>query len=272
MAKFVFWVVHVVARLKTSLPRKPMKPGFRPIVLPLLTAAAFAASAHAQTTAPAKPAATKGPSIVMPAAPPASKTATLGKGTAGGPLLTREELRVCLAQEPSIRTRLAEIEANRAKLDAEKATIAADQQSLRAERSPIDELKTQADALAARIKAYGARVESWNQRSADPAAAKRGSEGDKLREQLNKEREELGKDSAALEADKAKLNTASQEAVAAYNGKAQTLDARVSAWNERNGKANEAATALEAERKAWVSNCADKRYNEDDEIAIRKGK
>lgn len=239
--------------------------------LHLLAIAALVSAAHAQSTAPAKPAPAKGPSIVMPTAPP-PKTASLGKGTSGGPLLTREELRVCLAQEPSIRTRLADIEANRAKLDAEKATIAADQQTLRAERAPIDELKTQADALAARIKAYSARVESWNQRSADPAAAKRGSDGDRLRETLNKEREELGKDGAALEADKAKLNSTSQETVAAYNAKAQALDARVAAWNERNAKANEAGAALETERKAWVTSCADKRYNEDDEIAIRKSK
>ena len=58
----------------------------------------------------------------------------------------------------------------------------------------------------------------------------------------------------------------------AYNAKAQALDARVQAWNARNSAWNEVTTALDTERKAWVTACADRRYREDDETAIRQGK
>ncbi len=57
-----------------------------------------------------------------------------------------------------------------------------------------------------------------------------------------------------------------------YNVKATALDTRVTDWNARNAKLNEANAAREAERKGWVTACSDRRYREDDEIAIRKGK
>jgi hypothetical protein len=50
------------------------------------------------------------------------------------------------------------------------------------------------------------------------------------------------------------------------------VDARIAAWNERNGQWNDTSNALEAERKGWVTACADRRYREDDENAIRRGK
>ena len=89
---------------------------------------------------------------------------------------------------------------------------------------------------------------------------------------LNKEREDIGKESAAFEAEKAKITAASEEAVRTYNAKATATDARVSHWNERNAKWNDSSVALEAERKTWVGNCADRRYREDDEKAIRDGR
>ena len=56
-----------------------------------------------------------------------------------------------------------------------------------------------------------------------------------------------------------------------YNAKASALDARVSDWNARNNAWNDTSLALEAERKGWVRDCADRRYREDDESAIRRG-
>jgi hypothetical protein len=62
-----------------------------------------------------------------------------------------------------------------------------------------------------------------------------------------------------------------QEAVASYNARAAALDSRIKDWNERNARANEASSALQNERENWVSSCADRRYREDDELAIKRG-
>jgi hypothetical protein len=76
----------------------------------------------------------------------------------------------------------------------------------------------------------------------------------------------------ALDAEKTTLTGGVQVAVADFNTKASALDARVTDWNGRNAKLNDTGAELEAERKDWVKACADRRYREDDEKAIRAGK
>jgi hypothetical protein len=63
-----------------------------------------------------------------------------------------------------------------------------------------------------------------------------------------------------------------QNAVKAYNERALARDSVVAEWNERNKAINEAALKHEEQRSAWVSECANRPYNEDDEIAIKRGK
>ena len=232
-------------------------------------------AASAQTQAPAQnPAkASAKPAPTGAAKPAGDKTLSFAAGSGKGPILSRDELRACIQQEESVRTRMTEHEARRGPLNAEKEAIAAEQAALRAERGPIDEVKKQADELAERFKAYTARVEAWNQRVADfNAKPGSGSQADKQRNELNKEREDLQKAQTELEADKARLTSAGEVAVRNYNAKAGTLDQRVADWNQRNQAWNDATRLLETERQGWVGNCSDRRYREDDEIAIRRGK
>jgi hypothetical protein len=230
-----------------------------------------AAKAPAAKAPPA--AAAAAPAAATAAAPSGEKLGSLGKGTSGGPILSRDELRACLNQEASIRTRLDEMDTVRTQLGTEKQAIAADQQVLRGERAPLDALKVRADALSLRLKDYSARVENWNARVAAMTESKaKGSDADKARTELNAEREVFVKEGPGLEAEKAALTADSEAAVKVYNSKAQVVDARVTAWNTRNQETNDRATAMEAERATWVTACSDRRYREDDEIAIRKGK
>lgn len=229
----------------------------------------------AQTT-PVKPAAK--PTVKPTATAPADgKTLSLsgGSGTAAvrGPLLTREELRSCLKQEESLRTRLAALDAGRAPLDQEKQAITADQLALRAERAPLDDVKKKSEEFALRLKDFSARVQSWQERvEAHNSARPAGSTYDRNQAQLKKDREEIEKERLDLEIERLRLSASGEEVVRTYNAKAQALDERVTAWNARNSAWNETTAALDAERKGWVSSCADRRYREDDETAIRQGK
>ena len=49
------------------------------------------------------------------------------------------------------------------------------------------------------------------------------------------------------------------------------LDRIRGTWNERSAGHSQRAKAVNEERETWMSDCADRRYREDDEIAIRKG-
>jgi chromosome segregation ATPase len=253
-------------------------------VMTLLSAMLFAAAtsgAQAQTTAPAKPAAkavASKPAVAKPAAAGASaaegKTAVMGTGKGNsGPILTRDELRVCLAQEETIRTRLEAHTALRTPLDKEKADLAAAQQTLRTERAPLEDMKKQAEVLSEKFKEYAARVKAYELRvTAFNTENPTGAKGERERTALGKDRTALDAERPLLEAEKTEFAAKSEVTVRDYNAKASAVDAQVVAWNQRNEKWNQDARALEAERSEWVGNCADRRYREDDEIAIKRGK
>jgi exonuclease VII large subunit len=207
------------------------------------------------------------------ARPADGKTLSIGGGSGSGPLLTRDELRACFQREETVRTRIAAVEAARQPLDREKAEIVSEQEALRAARAPIDERRRLADELGARMKAYGERVADWNARvKAFNETDRRGVQADRMRAQLNKEREDLDKERQALDAEKAQLSSGSEEMIRAFNARAAALDARIATWNERNGKWNEDSALAEAERKDWINSCANRRYREEDELAIKRGR
>ncbi len=250
----------------------------------LFTAAS--ATAQAQTQTPAKPAAKAAVAksaksgaagaagaAASAASAAADKTLSLGGKASAGPILTRDELRACLNQEENIRKRLEAHTALRAPLDKEKAELAAAQQSLRTERAPLEAMKKQADELSERMKAYGARVTAWNDSvAAFNANAPTGTKADRERAALNKEREDLGVQQKALDTEKTDFAAKSELVVREYNAKAAAVDAQVTSWNQRNEQWNQDARSLEADRSEWVINCADRRYREDDETAIKRGK
>jgi chromosome segregation ATPase len=235
-----------------------------------LTAPALALAQNTPTKPPAKAAAP---------APAATNKAETGKTTSisgkpnSGPILTRDELRACFSQEESIRTRLGALDGRRAPLDQEKASLATDQAALKVEREPVDAIKKAAEDLSARLKDYGARVQAWNDRvTAFNATPPSGAKAERERTEINKDRAELETQQKALEAEKTKLSSDSEVAVRNYNTKAQALEARVTDWNTRNEAWNKDSKGLQGERSEWVTSCSDRRYREDDEIAIRKGK
>jgi chromosome segregation ATPase len=244
-----------------------------PRVLPLAHLAAAALllacqAANAQT--PAKPAAKPAPA---PAAAPAdAKTLTLGGGSGKttGKLMTRDELRACLRQQDDLARRRTAVEAERGPIDQDKDALVKEQESLKLERENIDTLRKSVGDFNARYKAYGERVEKYNER-ARAAQDLSGLNAERERKALDNERADLQKLQTSLEAERAKMGDGVQQAVNSFNTKATALDQRVADWNQRNAGLTQRAQALNSERETWLNDCADRRYREDDEIAIKRG-
>jgi hypothetical protein len=146
--------------------------------------------------------------LLLGAAGPAAAQVKEGqfgaKGQASGALLTREQLRACMAQQARIRHAGDDIARDRAAMDIEKAALVTSGADLR-------------DKLAA-------------------------------------------------------LDRSSQEAVDAYNAEAAERDKRIDEFEPRLAAFNVRAEALGAERAAFAKACENRRFDERDEIAIRKGK
>ena len=97
--------------------------------------------------------------------------------------------------------------------------------------------------------------------------------------ELLKEQAALGtlKDDVTREGDalKAKIDTVDRtkpEAVAAFNEQAQAHDKQIDAYQTRVSAFNARVAEANTERDAHAKGCENRRYLEDDEIAIKKGK
>ena len=234
----------------------------------LMLALAFGAQVGAAQTAP-KPA--------TQAAKPSADTKTLGGNAAnsvGGnaKLLTRDELRQCMKQRDILSTRLTQLDGERATLDGERNGLREDQDKMRTEREDLGGVKAGVAALNGRVKTFQEQVDAFNKRVASfKEANPSGKDGDRQREEINREGEALQKRQAELQVDRDALLAKGEEATKAFNARAALVDQRVADWNQRNGKINEASAALKVEREAWVGECGDRRFREDDEKAILKG-
>ena len=80
------------------------------------------------------------------------------------------------------------------------------------------------------------------------------------------------RDGDALKARFEGLDRTSAEAVDGYNTDAQARDKRVEAFKVRARSFNASVEANQIARSVWAKGCANRRFFEEDEIAIRKGK
>ena len=68
------------------------------------------------------------------------------------------------------------------------------------------------------------------------------------------------------------LDRTSADAIAAYNAQAAARDKMIDQYQEGVPAYNNEVETLKADRAAYAKACENKRYDENDEIMIRKGK
>lgn len=211
------------------------------------------------------------PTKAAPAKPAEGKTLSLGGNATGDSrLLTREELRQCLKRQDALALRREEVDKQRDPLTLEKEALVKEQDAMKADRARMDALRESVKNLNARFAAYSERVNVFNERS-KAVQEKGGRAADRERDALQAERDELQKLQTTLEADRTQLIASTQQDVDAFNARATALDAKAADWNQRNSALVEAARAVNQERDSWLTECGNRRYREDDELAIRKG-
>jgi chromosome segregation ATPase len=210
-------------------------------------------------------------SAQTPAKAGAGGQKTIGGKTATGKVMTRDELRACFARRDELNVSAKKVEAERTQLDAERTEVVKEGDAIKADRAEVDKRLAAVREWEERVKAHRAAVEAYNTRTAEAQAAK-GQQQKDLLAKLTEDRAALEKTSQQLQADEAALVPVYQAAVKTYNDKATARDAKVTSWNERNTAALKNTETHEDNRKTWVSECANRPYREDDEIAIKKGK
>lgn len=188
-----------------------------------------------------------------------------------GPVMSKEELRACLTRKDAVEKRRGEVTASNEQLTRERDTLQQTGAALRAEGTQIEQRNTAIRALADRNREHQTKVQDWNGRAAKLKDAPPGDQ-ERLLAELNGEKDGLQKSFDALKAEQAQLAAGFNEQVAAYNTRAQEHARSVEALNTRAAQLNDQSQAEARDRDAWRNSCADRRYREDDEIAIKRGK
>lgn len=98
------------------------------------------------------------------------------------------------------------------------------------------------------------------------------AENARLRADIDREKGELQREGEALKAQLDALDRTSQEAVDQYNERAAARDKRIDAFEARANDFNKRVESVQALNAQFAANCDNRRFDEADEIAIRKGK
>ncbi len=255
-----------------AVPETSMLRHFRLAAAAFTAISAIAAPAYAQQ-APA-PAKAKPPSIVIPAspAPRAAPTKSLGgKGVPSGKMLTREELRSCLKRLDAITVDSKDLVQRRTALDAEKDELVKSGEAMKLVRADLDAKLAAVRGWEARMRAHATEIEAFNQRARAVEEAPK-ADREALNKALEATREGLDRTRTTLTNDEGTLVPAYEASVRSYNERAKARDASVTDWNARNKALNDAAAKTEDERTDWLTECANRPYREDDELAIKAGK
>lgn len=195
-----------------------------------------------------------------------------GKASAGGKIMTREELRACMKQQDDLARQRTDLEARREAINKERDVIQAESEAFKTEQASLADRNSKVKEINARMDAYAARVNAYNQAMTELNDMRAGPFADRKRRELAKEKQELTRLEAEYKAEGDTARSGLEKDVNALNARADAQNKRATDWNTRNKALEGEASAYEDKRIDWKLSCGDRRYREDDEKAIRAGK
>lgn len=202
-----------------------------------------------------------------------SSTRSLGTAKDGGKLLSREQLRVCLAQQQELAARKPPLEAERERLERERQQFDAAGRTLEAERAAVDQLQAEAADLRRRNDELAQKIAEFNERARNfQASPGSGPTAQRQQQTLERDKAALDKASKDLDAERADLAARAEKQGKAYNEKVAQRNQAASDWNARNAQFTRNVQAFDTSLADWKADCEGRPYREDDEKALQAGK
>ena len=200
-----------------------------------------------------------------------NKTLTGKTGT--GKVMTRDELRACMKQQTELSARKSDLEARQTKINAERDDIQKETDAIKAEQATLSSSRGSVDALNAKMTAFSAKVKDLQERrDAFEASGRGGPNAERERRKLEKEAADIKKEEGDLNAERDKIQSGGNDAVNKLNARVDAQQQTAQSWNDRNKALAKEQQTHEDDRIAWLDNCGNRRYKEDDEKAIKAGK
>lgn len=202
-----------------------------------------------------------------------ARTGSLGGGAGSGPVMTRDELRACLKSQQELKQRVADYEVRKTAMVQERQALEAESRRVGGSRDAVIADAGKVEAFKARQEELRRKFDDWNERfTAFEKAEKTGPAADREKRRLMNERAALEQEGVQIEAERkgmvGSVTGSANEVLAATDA----LNARVTAFNQRNREMVKLGEDLEQERLLWADECGNRRYREDDETAIKQGR
>ena len=242
----------------------------RILTLTLASTFSLGASHALAQSQPAKALAAKTSAKDVKALPSTDEGKRRGKGDR---IMTRDELRACMTLKDSNERNTVELERRRAAMDKERAELANAPDSGAAIRAAVDEKLKAVQQADAAFGEHAKAIEDWNERMADfEKRAKDMRNADRRRQVLKQEQFALKVNGEKLQAERDAKVAAYEASVKEANEKINQGGERNNDWNKRNDQLTGDEQDLLDARRKWASECADRRFREEDEIAIKARK
>lgn len=183
---------------------------------------------------------------------------------------TREELRACLKLKDTLATSTADWQKRKDAHEATRGEIRALTEKLKADKAEVDTAMEAFKLADAELAEHTKLIDRWNEEVKEVDASKMKS-AERRKAALQKERVGLEAKNKELEAARAEKVKTYDAAVASYNAKVAESQATVKAWNDKNEALEKEGDKLTDLRLDYGDKCANRRFREEDEEAIRKG-
>lgn len=184
---------------------------------------------------------------------------------------TREELRACMKLKDQIAAFAVDLDKRKAAHEAGRAEVRGQTDQIKAFKVEVDQALEAYKAANAELAEQVKLIDRWNEEVKEVDASTMKS-AERRKAALKKER--VGLDARNTELVKARDEKlkAYEDSVARYNGRVAEGQAKVDAWNAAGSALTEEGNKLTDLRLDYGENCANRRFREEDEEAIRKGR
>lgn len=189
----------------------------------------------------------------------------------GDKIMTKDELRACMTLDQSNETRTEAIEKRHEALSKERDALENAQDDTGPLRAEVDRLLEEVKQADAKVAENATKIEDWNSRMADFVKKSKEMRNAARREQvLKQERIKLESANEPLIADRAAKVAAYEKAVESLNQRITQRSGGSVEWNKRYDALRAEEAELNKSKDKWTSECSNRRFRENDEMAIKK--
>lgn len=201
------------------------------------------------------------------------KTSSLGNANSKAPILSKSELKACLAQQIKLKQTAADLDQRVPAVNAEGDDMAKRRDALKVETEAYQKQNDAIKDFNARQTAFAERAKQWNaDKKAFDEQEMSGAERKRRARDLQTRLDELHRDEASLDAEGKALSAAVQNEGATLQAHQVSFNDALDAWKAKQSALEKERDAYELDREEWQQTCGNRRYREDDEAALKAGK